>query len=219
MHFQVCLMTSNSLLRGLFGPVPVLLPKYSRKWVKVVGSWTHCLIVGMLLAWVVLTNSYSLKIKSYKGWNRIASLYSNILRNQECPAVERQVATGAWYCSGSSQGDSLVRLVSTPWNSVFLSLLRLRFCLQTIWYAVGKHKEAGAKIHPTLLWTAWGDFSGDSFSHRPLICYWREWCVSWYFQGFDPVDRWELCDKNMWLKLRPKFSQINPRFSSHYIFQ
>lgn len=151
MCFQVCLMTSNSLLRDLFGPVPVLLPKYATKWVKAVDSWAHCLIVGMLLAWTALTNSYSLKIKPYKGWNRTASVYSNVLGNQECPALERQMATGAWCCSGGGQGDSLVRLVSTPWHSVFLSPLRLRFCLQTIWYAVGTRKPAGAKIHPTLL--------------------------------------------------------------------
>lgn len=158
------------MLFFFFCPVPVLLPKYARKWVKVVDSWAHCFNVAMLLAWVVLTNSYSLKIKPYKGWNKTASVYSSVLGNQECPALERQVATGAWYCSGSGQGESLVRPVSTPWRSVFLSLLRLLFCLQTIWYAVGTHKQAGAKIHPTLLWTACGDFSGDSISHRPLIC-------------------------------------------------
>lgn len=30
-----------------------------------------------------------------------------------------------------------------------------------------------------------------------------------------PVGQWEIREKNTWLKWRPKFSQINPIFSSH----
>lgn len=113
----------------------VLLPKpvtYARRWVKAVDSWTRYQGVGMVLASIVLTNSHSLKIKSWKGWNKIALKHANVSENKNRPALKKQVATGAWYSSGSGQGDSLpVRrnpvLVPPYWHSVFLPFLRLCF--------------------------------------------------------------------------------------------
>lgn len=199
MCFQVCLMTSNSLLCGFFLVQCQFccpsMPESEWKWGD---SWTHCLIVAMLLAWVVLTNSYSLNIKPYEWWNRTASVYSNVLGNQECPALERQVATGAWYCSGSGQGGSLVSLCRLPGT--------LSSCPSWDWALVckpyGMQWAHTNKQVPKFI-PHCSEQPGETFQEiqSPTdlwFAYWREWCVSCCFQGFDPVDWWKLCGKNMW---------------------
>lgn len=174
----------------------------------------------MLLAWVVLTNFHSLKIKSWKGWNRTALVFVNVLGNQERPALEKQMATSAWYCSERSTvllGRRNLVPVSAYQRSVFLSILRLCFCMQCT--VCSRHTQISRCQNSShvVLKSLRRLFRRFVFSQTSDLL--LKWCVSQYFWGFDcffdPAYQWEKCKRNIWLKLRPRFSQINPAFSSH----
>lgn len=144
----------------------------------------------MLLAWVVLTNSHSLKIKSWKGWNRTALVRANVLGNQGHPAVEKQVATCAWYRSESGLGNSLTRQ-EEPDACVCLLALSLLVLPGTV-LSYAKHMQWAhtnkqvPKFIPHSSEQPEETLQEICSPRDRWFASWKEWCVSWYFWSYDP---------------------------------